>query len=120
MPREIVESLGDLLSFRHYEPIGSAHFMVREGEQIRGEIGGHRLSFHAGTVLLDQRLRLRSFELAKRSGESVQRLFRADVNLKNDKALLLTISSDRRSESGMVVALRWRPAGRVSPPQPGN
>jgi hypothetical protein len=123
LPADIVASLGHLLTFRHYEPLGSAQFVVREGQEVVGKLGAvHEVNFRAGTVLMDQRLRLRAFELARtdRTGAAGTVFRPADLNLKNDKALLLTVSADSQSESGMVVALRWRSVGRVSPPVPEN
>lgn len=118
LPPEIADSLGDLLAFRHYESLGSASLVAREGQTVVRDVGSrHRLSFRAGTILLNQRLPLHSFELSgERATGAARRLFHADLNLKNDKALLLTVSADRQSQSGVVLALRWRPVGQVSPP----
>lgn len=118
LPADIADSLGDLLAFRHYESLGSASVVVREGQTVVRDVGAlHQLSFRAGTILLGQRLPLHSFELrGERSPGKQRRLFHADLNLKSDKALLLTVSADRQSQSGVVLALQWRPIGQVSPP----
>lgn len=115
LPKHLVEGLGKMLRFSSYRLLAQARLTSREGERVHYELGGdYEVDFRVGTVLLDQRIRLRGFRVrakehaaaaASASGTEPKRLFYSDLNLWLDQTLALGFAQDEASDRSLVVAI---------------
>lgn len=108
-PEPLRAGLAQMLRFNHYELRGEGQVSVREGEEIRYQIGPeYAVRFTVGTVLGGQRLRLRSLEVARRSPDGDYGPVRPpfNLNLTIDRLLLLSLASAEGSERSLVVGVR--------------
>ncbi len=132
LPTELVTELDNILRLNSYEPLGSAKLKVREGEQVRSEVGpSYRFSFEVGTVLRGRYLRLSDFRVvriasagsrwqAADASRKSEQVYRSDVNLQFERPAFITVSRDATSASGLVMAFVWTPipSSGVSPSLP--
>jgi hypothetical protein len=96
-----------LLRTNRYEVKGEVRLSAREGEQVSYQIGPeYTVRFTVGTVLGGQRLRLRSFEVARLAADGVSNLVHTNLNLTVDRLLLLGLASKESSARIPVVGVR--------------
>lgn len=111
LPPGLVESLGVMTRFNRYRLIADIELESREGEQVSYELGqSYRVRFGVGTVLLDQRLKLRGFEITRPIGDLDERLFYGNLNLTLGKTMVIAVA-----DAGMAVAVTCAPQAEVAP-----
>lgn len=121
LPESLERGLGRMLQFNRYRLLGQGVVTTREGDQVTYAIGGgYEVSFHVGTLLAGQRLRLRHFEIHRQSGDLAQRLLRADLNLNVERMYVLSVARDEASDSGLVIAVGCRPDAELEEPKEGG
>jgi len=110
LPPDLVETLKPLPMTRYvsYRLLAGIDIRSKEGEEVSYELGDrYEVRFRIGTVLLEQRLRLRDFTILERLGELDRTLFNSStVNLILGKALVLGVAG-----SDLAVALSCDPPG---------
>ena len=81
--------------------LGGATLITQEGEGVSYELGpNYEVRFEIGTVLLNQRLMLRNFQILERLGDLKKSLLHTHINLKLGKTLVLG-----SADSSLAVAV---------------
>jgi hypothetical protein len=107
LPEALREGLGEMLRFNRYVLVGSGQVTALEGEEVSYQVAPeYGLSFTVGTVLGGQRLKLRSFEVARRDAGGEQRLAHLHLNLEVGRLLVLGLARESSAERSLVVAVR--------------
>lgn len=109
LPEPLIQGLGAMVQFNRYQLLAEGELTTREGQPVTMELGGrYAVSFKVGTVLAAKRLRLRDFELVRRTARISQRLLFTSLNLTLRRMQVVGAAAGEASDSGLVVALRCR------------
>lgn len=109
------------LSFEDFQLLAQANVSSRGGEDVSTSLGDRfTLSFKAGEVLADGRLRLEDFQIETRApavkGRQLEprQVVNANLNLWLGRPLTLVVAQDPGQQEALVVAItcRRQPAGR--------
>lgn len=110
LPPALVEGLGSMVRFNQYEVMAEGQLVAREGQQVSYDLGSrYSLRFQMGTVLGARRLKLRGFELARRTGTLSQPLLSTDLNVTLRRMQVVALAASEDAERGLVVAVTCRP-----------
>ncbi len=109
LPPGLVESLGAMASRNRYELLGAIELASKEGAEVSYEVAEkYEVRFTVGTVLLEQRLRLRSFEVLQWLGDIKSSLLQAHLNLWLGKTLVVSVA-DRGLAVAVTCAIATKP-----------
>ena len=117
LPQWLEEKLRSLLRWDYYTLLARSGVEAREGEDVTHEIGGlYRLSFHLGTLLADERLKLEEFRFWRPRSDADEPLIEATLNLQLEKPKVLGLADSESSERALMVVLTCSRAATLSPP----
>jgi hypothetical protein len=109
--------LRENLPWRHFDLLAEASLTVGEGQTVTHELsGGYGVGFEIGPVV-GRQVKLEGVEIWRhRPSPSavtetiIQRLMRADLNLRIDQPMALTLAKSAASDRGLVLVLICRHA----------
>lgn len=114
---ELREELQTFLRFENYQVLARAGVDSVEGEAVVSPLGdSFEVSFQAGSVVAQRRLRLEGFQIERKAAVKgprlePQQLLNAHLNLRLDRPLTLTLAQDPAEEEALVVAITCRLGG---------
>jgi hypothetical protein len=110
LPEELTRRLRSLLPYDSYELEAQAQLATQERESAAFEMGDDfRVSFQLGTVQQDGRVKLSSFQLARKGARKTDpSLIHTNLNLWLDKTVSLGLAKSEASREALMLVLTLR------------
>lgn len=117
VPPWLKSRLQESLPWEHFDLLAEASFSADEGQRVTHELsGGYGVGFEIGLVS-GRQVKLEGVEIWRHraspsevSDTIIQRLMRADLNLRLDQPTALTLAKSAASDRGLVLVLICRRA----------
>ncbi|MEM7049411.1 MAG: hypothetical protein AAF604_07115 [Acidobacteriota bacterium] len=114
VPAALEGRLRQLLRYETFQLVARSRLQTFEGEEVTYDLGrGFSVVFHLGTVLGNQRLKLRDFKVEKTADGKP--LIHTNLNLFLGKTTILGLAATETSESALMVAVTGRMRTPLAP-----
>jgi len=110
LPEQLTKRLRDLLAYDNFEMQAQAQLGCVEGQPVVYDLGqDYKVSFHFGTLMDDQRVKLTSFRISRRGeGKPETNLLQTNLTLWCDQTISLGLAKSEASREALMVVLTLR------------
>jgi hypothetical protein len=110
LPEQLTKRLRDLLAYDNFEMQAQAQLGGVEGQPVVYDLGqDYKVSFHFGTLMDDQRVKLTSFRISRRAeGRPETNLLQTNLTLWCDQTISLGLAKSEASREALMVVLTLR------------
>lgn len=110
LPEQLTKRLRDLLAYDNFEMQAQAQLSGVEGQPVVYDLGqDYKVSFHFGTLMDDQRVKLTSFRISRRAeGRPETNLLQTNLTLWCDQTISLGLAKSEASREALMVVLTLR------------
>jgi len=110
LPEQLTKRLRDLLAYDNFEMQAQAQLGGVEGQPVIYDLAqDYKVSFHFGTLMDDQRVKLTSFRISRRGeGKPETNLLQTNLTLWCDQTISLGLAKSEASREALMVVLTLR------------
>lgn len=110
LPEQLTKRLRDLLAYDNFEMQAQAQLGGVEGQPVVYDLGqDYKVSFHFGTLMDDQRVKLTSFRISRKAeGRPETNLLQTNLTLWCDQTISLGLAKSEASREALMVVLTLR------------
>jgi hypothetical protein len=110
LPEQLTKRLRDLLAYDNFDMQAQAQLGGVEGQPVIYDLGqDYKVSFHFGTLMDDQRVKLSSFRISRKGeGRPETNLLQTNLTLWCDHTISLGLAKSEASREALMVVLTLR------------
>jgi hypothetical protein len=110
LPEQLTKRLRDLLAYDNFETQAQAQLGGVEGQPVIYDLGqDYKVSFHFGTLMDDQRVKLSTFRISRKGeGRPETNLLQTNLTLWCDQTISLGLAKSEASREALMVVLTLR------------